>query len=341
EYVWPVMQDIYAALIWLRDNVVQPILRAVADEFIWWGKKVWEILTVYIIPFVEGVLEWLDKLVLAIGPAGEKIEAALTNPFKAAYDAIVGNSIVPDLVNDVISWFTGLPGKLATTLTNLVTEVNNKFVELGNQITETLNSLKDDLVTIGGNLIISISNGIVGRAQELYNNVKTVGKSILSTMNGALGIFSPSTEGLWIGDMFGMGLTEGMKRQVDPTKRAAEELARAMRPQGVPGTLSLWRDPDSAGSFGMGAGSTGRPGSTGNSSLEGEVRALRNEVKAQGEKTRESNRQDSENQIDEFSNLSPRMRKDLLDMAKNDKQFRQQTTRGLTSEVERKVFSGP
>ena len=66
--------------------------------------------------------------------------------FVNLYNELVGNSIIPDLVNDVVAYVATLPGQLIEIISGMVTTLVDKALELG---TSFINALKEGL-SLGG-----------------------------------------------------------------------------------------------------------------------------------------------------------------------------------------------
>lgn len=65
--------------------------------------------------------------------------------FVNLWDVLVGHSIVPDLINSIIDWFMGLPGKVIGFVADLVTSIINWFMDLPGKIWDALGSLGDKI----------------------------------------------------------------------------------------------------------------------------------------------------------------------------------------------------
>lgn len=75
----------------------------------------WNAVVAGITGFVTGVIDW----------------------FKSLWNTLVGNSIVPDIINGIVSWFLSLPGKILTTIQNFVNAVVTFFSALWTSIKAT------------------------------------------------------------------------------------------------------------------------------------------------------------------------------------------------------------
>lgn len=76
----------------------------------------------------------------------------LQDVFWGLYDVVVGNSIIPDMVNEIIKWFKSLPQKILNVLGDLTTKVTKPFMELGEilseEVGEAFSYFTDDLLPL-------------------------------------------------------------------------------------------------------------------------------------------------------------------------------------------------
>lgn len=122
------------ALITLSDEL-QTTLYAAVDQAI-----------VILIGLVDQVITIVSTLYDRLPGPMQDIITALVNPFQAVYNLIVGNSIIPDLVNEILKWISTLPAKL---------------IEKGKEIAGGLiNGIKGGLNIVGG--IGSLFSGLFG-----------------------------------------------------------------------------------------------------------------------------------------------------------------------------------
>jgi TP901 family phage tail tape measure protein len=118
--------------------------------------------------------------------------------FTHLYDELVGHSIIPDMINGIISWFQSLPGKVLAFITGLISSAINQFnawkqaaidviMAMIDNIVSTLQQLPDkvtgvlnDVVTIAKNIL----NGLVSDALNIGSNIV---KNIASGITNAIG----------------------------------------------------------------------------------------------------------------------------------------------------------
>lgn len=122
----------------------------------------------------------------------------------AAWAAI--KSAVSSGVSSVISFFSGLPGR----------------------IVGALSGLAGSLFNIGVNIIQGLMNGIKSMVGSAISAAKNVGTSIMNGVKGVLGIHSPSREmkkiGKYIVDGLTIGIKDNQKTAVDAMRKLSKQL---------------------------------------------------------------------------------------------------------------------
>jgi TP901 family phage tail tape measure protein len=114
----------------------------------------------------------------------------ITYPFRIAinavvalwnwlYDVLVGNSIVPDLVNEIGRWFAMLPGKIASAIVSLPGMLINTFRNMFNSAYTTIASGIDSIVRFFSGL----GDRILGAVGNLGSLLTGVGASIVGGLN--------------------------------------------------------------------------------------------------------------------------------------------------------------
>lgn len=73
----------------------------------------------------------------------EPIINGIVSLFQWLYDVLVGNSIIPDLVNGIIDWFAKLPGEVLGAIAGLPGMVVDKFVDMAANVIGKLNNLRE------------------------------------------------------------------------------------------------------------------------------------------------------------------------------------------------------
>lgn len=92
-------------------------------------------------------------------------------------------------------------------------------------------SLPKSLLTIGKNIIQGLINGIVSKAQALWDKVKGIAGRVTKAFKGVLGIHSPSTVMRdQVGKYIGAGLIEGIDATTGDVMESARKLANSAIP---------------------------------------------------------------------------------------------------------------
>lgn len=206
---------------------IKVIIEGLATQFagasmIWSGiiNGEWSLIWQGFVTTVQGVFTTLKGLVgtlvtLFVGPfaiIASTVQGFITGViamFTGLYNTLVGHSIIPDLVNDIVQWFQQLPGRIIAALSSLVDMATEPFEEFLDAAQEILNPEKWE--EIGVNIIDGVVAGIEGAKDKVLEVLKEMASQALSGVMDTLGIQSPSTEFQYIGQMMAAGVTKGWK----------------------------------------------------------------------------------------------------------------------------------
>lgn len=102
--------------------------------------------------------------------------------FEWLFDVLVGHSIIPDLVNAIVSWFFSLPGKIIKALWNLDVEVAKWAIHL--PITFFNMGLKADtwLLNMGAKIVYGLVKGLLTADRKILEWVVAVNKWIVNAL---------------------------------------------------------------------------------------------------------------------------------------------------------------
>lgn len=138
--VWTSITSVIEGAVIMLGGIVKAFLGAVSGDWqVAWdgilqiGKGFWTSL--------EGAFWGGVEVIKGVGKA---IWEAITFPFQKAYDLVVGNSIVPDMVNDILSWIKSLPGKITEALTSVADAIKKPFQAAWDAVSK--NSIVPDMV---------------------------------------------------------------------------------------------------------------------------------------------------------------------------------------------------
>jgi phage-related protein len=184
--------------------------------------------------------------------------------FLELYNRLVGHSIIPDLVNGIGRWISGLPDMFARWFGQAKDWAIGKFNELvgwisglPGMIVGALGNMGSLLGGVGHDLIIGLWNGMVGMWQWFKDSIYNFFAGIMPQwVKDALGIASPSKLFAAIGKELPAGLAIGMDVGAPMVKAASERMAEA--------TVGTFTAPSPApafgGTFGNASTTMGAPG---------------------------------------------------------------------------------
>jgi phage-related protein len=137
--------------------------------------------------------------------------------FTFLWDKLTGHSIIPDMINDIVSWFSQLPGRALAFVENLVTNMTN-----------TLGGLGAKALTWAGDMINQFVQGILNGVGAVGNAVSKIADKISSFLHFSKPDVGPLVDvDNWMPD-FGDLLSKGLANQVSKIQAPALQLASVM-----------------------------------------------------------------------------------------------------------------
>jgi phage-related protein len=161
----------------------------------------------------DAIYGTLANFAKAVGNMALTIYNSVVNFFKKLYNELVGHSIVPDMVNAIISWFKRLVDgvknviniikgifngfasaikNFANLFANGVKEIVGFFGSLPGKIKGALGNLASSLYNFGQNVIQGFVNGMASIGERAIAKARDIANSVKDIVKGALGIGSPS-----------------------------------------------------------------------------------------------------------------------------------------------------
>lgn len=134
-------------------NLVMPALRLVSDLLRGDFSSAWTSLKA----LVSGVVAHFTGTFSRIGSIVGSIVQGVVDRFVWLYNILIGNSIVPDMINGIVSWFTRLPGMAFSALASLAGGIA--------RIATTALSRFRAAIVSGATTAIGFIRGIPGRAR--------------------------------------------------------------------------------------------------------------------------------------------------------------------------------
>jgi phage-related protein len=155
-------------------NLVMPTLRLVTDLLRGDFSAAWTSLKA----LVSGVVAHFTGTLSRIGSIVGSIVQSVVDRFTWLYNILIGNSIVPDMINGIVSWFTRLPGMAFSALASLAGGI-------ARIATTALNRFRSAIVS-GASTAIGFVRGIPGRARAALS---ALGGMIASVATSAFNRF--------------------------------------------------------------------------------------------------------------------------------------------------------
>ena len=183
-------------------------MKAIADNTWQLVKNIFTAILNFIKGFVDGVISF----------------------FRGLWYALVGGSIIPDIVNAALSWFKNMLSGITQTVGNIVHSVKNAFGSVFSFIQDAVK----DAWQWGKNLVGSLADGIKSGISAVGNAVKGVANEI----KGFLGFSSPTKKGpgseadKWMPNLMSM-LKEGINSYIPKFNATLNMVLDPKYPEGV------------------------------------------------------------------------------------------------------------
>lgn len=128
------------------------IVDGVVDVF----KGLWTATVGAVVEFVHGVIDWFTSL----------------------WDELVGHSIVPDMIDDIVKCFASLPGKVIEIIKNFITNLISKFTELKDKVVAKVTELKDKAVAKFEEIKSNVNNKIESLKTAVVTKFESIKTSV-------------------------------------------------------------------------------------------------------------------------------------------------------------------
>lgn len=151
---------------------------------------------------------------------------------------------IPNAINTAINFFSQLPTKIGTFLSNSITKMSQFVRDLGSKgleaaknlisnITSGLSGLPSKMFEIGKNIIQGMINGVKNMASKVVDSVKGVVNNAISGAKKLLGIKSPSRVFMEIGAYTSEGMALGIEQNEDMVQKASESMVNTTIPDEI------------------------------------------------------------------------------------------------------------
>lgn len=151
-----------------------------------------------ILALADGLIEALPRLIEKAPVIIEKLVNAIIKNFPKIVSA--GGELIGKLVMGI----TGSVWKILEVAPKLISTLVNGISNMYNEIKNT-----------GKYLVEGLWDGLLSKANWLYNQVKSFAKNIIKNIKDALGVHSPSKKTMEIGKYMAQGLDVGFDKELD------------------------------------------------------------------------------------------------------------------------------
>ncbi|MFR9675858.1 hypothetical protein [Streptomyces sp. TR02-1] len=218
------------------------ILLQVVAAFQKWG------IANVVLPILKGIVAGLGLLVSALTTVVGWVTRAvnlIVAPFQWLYDTLVGHSIIPDLVNGIIDWFAGLPGRLLGVLGSLASQLAGLFGQamssVGRAVLAGITAVVGFFLRLPGRAV-SAASSIGGRLVGMFTSALSRARGAVSSgITAVVGFFLrlPGRAASAVGGLAGR-VSGVIRGAIGAAKRAASALISGVVDlfRGLPGKIA-------------------------------------------------------------------------------------------------------
>lgn len=190
--------------------------------------QMWEGVKSIVEGLVKGVWELFSGLVETVATLIDGFITGIIDFFQNLYDELVGHSIVPDLIESIVTWFENLITWIAETLSNLWDAVSQPFIEMWADLTAWFGERVADAIQLGRNIVQGLIDGVRAMGTALRGALEGIVNAAINAIKALLGIASPSTLMYEIGVNTAQGLINGIRSKITDAAEAMSAIFEAM-----------------------------------------------------------------------------------------------------------------
>ena len=147
--------------------------------------RAWETAKSGVVSIFTGIGQIIEGGLQVIVGAVRTFVGGVIGFFETLYMTLVGGSIIPDLVNEAIDWFTQLPGRAAQAIGSGIGQVVSAAQDLANQTLTAVSNMASRWADAGRGFVEALGNGIRSAAQSAIGAVQDVVSNIRSLLPGS------------------------------------------------------------------------------------------------------------------------------------------------------------
>jgi phage-related protein len=218
----PPLSQLIVALLQLALQVIQPLLPLIVQLATFLTTSLATALG-YLIPVITTVIGWLTTFTDAV----TNVVKWIVDKFQYLYDVLVGHSIIPDLVSEIIGYFTGLWSKTKEIFNALKKGVIDIWNNLWNTVRSKWDSFWGGLKNAFSNAwsvfrtsVSALRTSITNTWSSMWNSARDKVTSIFSTISGKISSFKNGMKSAFSSLRDSLGtIWNGIKSKIgDPVK---------------------------------------------------------------------------------------------------------------------------
>ncbi|MFJ5675039.1 hypothetical protein [Streptomyces sp. NPDC093097] len=181
-----------------------------------------EAITKYVIPALQKVIDFMKMLQSKLQPGIDAVKwivDKISSLFEWLADHLVGHSVIPDMVRDIVSWLASLPGKALSVLASLPGRIASLASDAAGRFTTMIESGMGDAIA----WVRSLPGRITGALGNLGSLLWDAGSSIVRGLIAGIRAAIPGVQSVLA------GLTSLIPQWKGPPRRDATLLTPAGR----------------------------------------------------------------------------------------------------------------
>lgn len=207
--------EAFGNLLSFISNVVMGISRLFVGDLVgaldYWNKA------------VENMIDFFKNGMKALLGIVKGFVEGVVSFFHGLYMTLVGNSIIPDMVNGIISWFWQLPNRALDATKDMV-----------NRVIGAVKDMPSKMANIGRDIAMGMANGIKNAASNAISAARNMASSVADSVKSTLRISSPSKVMIEMGEYTGEGFEIGLSDKVRDVANRARDIASSAIPNVAP-----------------------------------------------------------------------------------------------------------
>lgn len=244
---------------------------------------------VHVIGALTGLVGWFNNMRKKLQPAYDAVKwltDKIAGAFEWLYDHLVGHSVIPDMINSIVRWFSGLPGRAWNALSSFGSRIARRAADAGAAMVSAIRSkLTSAISWISGlpgralDALGDLSGFLYKSGQSLINGfvdgIKSMGNIAGNAASGLLNLVSqffphsPAEKGPFSGKgwtlhsgaatalAFAGGITSGERAVSSAAQSLMNTAQRGLTNTGPMGNLIAGSGSDNGAAGGGGSSSAG------------------------------------------------------------------------------------